>query len=64
MARQLRLDHIHTPYQLDREVARKRFECGNRTLDLGLRRMVSAHRVQRDADHRQLSSTSIRFLPA
>jgi hypothetical protein len=24
--------------------------------------MVSAHRVQRDADHRQLSSTSIRFL--
>ena len=64
MARQLRLDHVGAPDQLDREVGRKRFEGGKRTLDLGLRGMVAAHRVERDADHGQLSSTSIRFLPA
>ena len=63
MARELGLDGVGTAYQLDPDDVRQRGERLSNSTDFGLRRMVAPHRVYRDADHAQASSTSISFLP-
>ena len=63
MSRQLGLDRVRLPDELYYEVVRV---CGERIDDTGdfrLWRAIAAHRVYRDANHAQASSTSTCFLP-
>jgi hypothetical protein len=50
--------------QLEPESWRQLAEREHGPLDFGARGVIAPHRVERDADHPQLSSTSSRFLPA
>ena len=62
MTAQLGLDHVHLAHQLHQDVRQQR-ERRDRTLDLSLRGVISAHRVQRHANHVQSPLTSTTFLP-
>jgi hypothetical protein len=60
---ELGLDGAAAPDQLDQEPLRQLGERFYNPRDFGPRSAVSPHRVQRDANHAQASSTSTRFLP-
>jgi hypothetical protein len=62
--RELRFDRRRLPDELDPEYGGELPERQCDALDLGSGSIIAPHRVERDADHRQLSSTSSRFFPA
>ncbi len=59
---QFRLDDLDLPHELHNHAGQER-ECGKGTLDLSVRGVISAHRVQRHADHAQSPLTSTTFFP-
>ena len=61
---ELGLDRAGLADQLHAERRRQLAQGERDTLDFGAGSLVAPHRVERDADHAQLSSTSRRFLPA
>ena len=63
MAGQLGLDRGRTAHQLNGHVLGHGGERLHRSRHFGLRSSVAPHRVHRDANHAQASSTSTCFLP-
>jgi hypothetical protein len=63
MSGQLGLDGARAADELDQETLRQPRERFHHPRDFGPRSAVPPHRVQRDANHAQASSTSTRFLP-
>ena len=61
---QFALNHLGLTDQVDFEGRGKVGQGQSGPLDFHARSVVTPHRIQRDADHLQASSTSIRFLPA
>ncbi len=62
MRGQFRLDHVDLSHELHDDAGQER-ERGEGSLNLRLRGVISAHRVQRHADHAQSPLTSTTFLP-
>ena len=60
---QLGFDRVGPAHQLHQKRAGKTGQCFERSGDLRLGRLIAPHRVYRDANHAQASSTSSCFLP-
>ena len=64
VARELGLDGLRLADELHAKAGRQLAQRERHTLDFGAGSLIAPHRVERDADHAQLSSTSSRFFPA